>query len=106
MTHRLTHRLTHRGSTLSAPAFALVLALVSSAVPASLAAQAPADSVIWYGRRVGYTGAFTEAVAIFTEGLRHHPNDTRLLRHRGHRYVSLRDFPRATDGTSGVAKFL
>ena len=54
-----------------------------------------ADSIIWYGRRVGYTGDFAKAVAIYTEGLRHHPDEPRLLRHRGHRYVSLRDFPRA-----------
>lgn len=54
-----------------------------------------ADSIIWYGRRVGYTGAFAEAVAIYSEGLRHHPDEPRLLRHRGHRYLSLRDFPRA-----------
>ena len=53
------------------------------------------DSIIWYGRRVGYTGAFDEAVAIYTEGLRLHPGEPRLLRHRGHRFVSLRDFPRA-----------
>ena len=88
----MTHRLTHRGSTMSAPAFALVLALVSSAVPASLAAQAPADSVIWYGRRVGYTGAFTEAVAIFTRAIADLDRARTLVR--------------ATDGTSGVAKFL
>jgi tetratricopeptide (TPR) repeat protein len=53
------------------------------------------DSIIWYGRRVGYTGAFADAVAIYTEGLTHHPDEPRLLRHRGHRYISLRDFPRA-----------
>jgi len=56
---------------------------------------ANADSIIWYGRRVGYTGAFAEAVAIYTEGLRRHPDEPRLLRHRGHRFISLRDFPRA-----------
>ncbi|MHB1298153.1 MAG: tetratricopeptide repeat protein [Gemmatimonadaceae bacterium] len=56
---------------------------------------ADADSIIWYGRRVGYTGAFAEAVAIYTDGLRHHPDEPRLLRHRGHRYLSMRDFPRA-----------
>jgi tetratricopeptide (TPR) repeat protein len=54
-----------------------------------------ADSIIWYGRRVGYTGAFSDAVAIYTEGLRHHPDDARLLRHRGHRYLSLREFDKA-----------
>jgi len=49
------------------------------------------DSIVWYGRRVGYTGDFAAAVAIFTEGLRLHPNEPHLLRHRGHRYLSLRD---------------
>lgn len=49
------------------------------------------DSIIWYGRRVAYTGEFGEAIAIFTEGLRLHPNEPRLLRHRGHRYLSVRE---------------
>lgn len=50
------------------------------------------DSIIWYGRRVGYTGAFDQAVEIYTAGLRRHPDEPRLLRHRGHRYLSLRRF--------------
>lgn len=68
--------------------------------PALVAARAAwerhpedADSIIWYGRRVGYTGAFQEAVNIYSAGLRLHPNEPRLLRHRGHRYLSLRRFP-------------
>lgn len=52
-----------------------------------------ADSIIWYGRRVGYTGDFQGAVDIYTNGLRLHPNEPRLLRHRGHRYLSLRRYP-------------
>lgn len=51
-----------------------------------------ADSIIWYGRRVGYTGAFEDAVRIYTEGLRSNPDEPRILRHRGHRYISLRRF--------------
>jgi tetratricopeptide (TPR) repeat protein len=54
-----------------------------------------ADSIIWYGRRIGYTGAFADAVAIFSEGIRLHPNDARMYRHRGHRYISLREFAAA-----------
>jgi tetratricopeptide (TPR) repeat protein len=53
------------------------------------------DSIIWFGRRIGYTGAFGDAVALYTIGLRYHPDEPRLLRHRGHRYLSLRDFDRA-----------
>ena len=52
-----------------------------------------ADSIIWYGRRLGYTGAFQEAIDVYTAGLRLHPFEPRLLRHRGHRYISLRRFP-------------
>jgi len=51
------------------------------------------DSIIWYGRRVGYTGAFQEAIDIYTNGLRLHPGEPHLLRHRGHRFISLRRFP-------------
>lgn len=53
------------------------------------------DSLIWYGRHVGYSGDFQRAVAIYTEGLRAHPDEPRLLRHRGHRFISLRQFDRA-----------
>ena len=51
------------------------------------------DSIIWYGRRLGYTGAFQEAIDVYTAGLLLHPYEPRLLRHRGHRYLSLRRFP-------------
>lgn len=51
------------------------------------------DSIIWYGRRLGYTGAFQQAIDVYTAGLLLHPYEPRLLRHRGHRYISLRRFP-------------
>lgn len=51
------------------------------------------DSIIWFGRRTGYTGDFQAAVDIYTNGLRLHPDEPRLLRHRGHRYLSLRRYP-------------
>ena len=53
------------------------------------------DSITWYGRRVGYTGDFAQAVAIYSEGLRRHPDEPHLLRHRGHRLLSLRRYPEA-----------
>lgn len=53
------------------------------------------DSIIWFGRRIGYTGAFEDAIALYTIGLRLHPDEPRLLRHRGHRFISQREFPRA-----------
>jgi tetratricopeptide (TPR) repeat protein len=48
------------------------------------------DAIIWLGRRLGYLGRYNDAIAIFTQGLRIHPTSHRLLRHRGHRFISLR----------------
>lgn len=81
---------------------ALPLAAQNSPPPDLAAARAawernPAnvDSIVWYGRRVGYTGDFAAAIAIYTEGLRLHPDEPHLLRHRGHRYLSVRNVPAA-----------
>jgi len=54
-----------------------------------------ADNIIWYGRRVAYTGDYRRAIDIFSEGIEKFPDDARMYRHRGHRYVSIRDFDRA-----------
>ena len=51
-----------------------------------------ADAIIWLGRRTAYLGRFREAIGIYTEGLKFHPRDARLLRHRGHRYITVREF--------------
>jgi tetratricopeptide (TPR) repeat protein len=56
---------------------------------------ADADSIIWYGRRLGYLGRLREAIAVYTRGAELHPNDARMLRHRGHRYISVREFDNA-----------
>lgn len=54
-----------------------------------------ADALIWYGRRTAYLGRFQEAIAIFSEGIKKHPNDARMYRHRGHRYISTRQYTKA-----------
>ena len=54
-----------------------------------------AEALIWVGRRLGYLGRYREAVAIFTRGVERFPSDARFLRHRGHRYITLREFGRA-----------
>ncbi len=90
---------------------ALVVLLL--AVPCALAAQAPvnpleaslakakadydrdpsnADHAIWLGRRLAYVGRFPEAIDAFTQGIARHPDDARLYRHRGHRYITTRRF--------------
>jgi tetratricopeptide (TPR) repeat protein len=59
------------------------------------AAPGQVDSWIWLGRRTAYMSRFREAIDIFSEGLRQHPDSPHLLRHRGHRYLSIREFDRA-----------
>lgn len=54
-----------------------------------------ADSIIWYGRRVAYTGDYRGAIRIFSDGIEKHPRDARMYRHRGHRFISVREFDRA-----------
>jgi tetratricopeptide (TPR) repeat protein len=50
------------------------------------------DAIIWQGRRTAYLGEYKSAIKIFTDGIRKFPNDARLYRHRGHRYITLRCF--------------
>lgn len=54
-----------------------------------------AMNIIWYGRRVAYTGDYRRAIEIFSEGIEKHPEDARMYRHRGHRYISIREIDRA-----------
>lgn len=58
-------------------------------------APANADSIIWLGRRTAYLGRYREAITIFTEGIRKHPTDARMHRHRGHRYITVRELDKA-----------
>ena len=53
------------------------------------------DNIIWYGRRTAYLGDYREAIRIFSEGIEKHLKDARMYRHRGHRYISIREFDRA-----------
>lgn len=54
-----------------------------------------ADNIIWYGRRIAYAGDYRRAIEVFSEGIDKFPADPRFYRHRGHRYLSIREFDRA-----------
>lgn len=56
---------------------------------------ADADALIWWGRRTAYLGRYRDAIAIFSAGIAAHPTDARMYRHRGHRWLSVREFDRA-----------
>ena len=53
------------------------------------------DSIIWYARRLGYLGQLRESIQIYTAGMALYPDNPWLYRHRGHRYISVRDFDAA-----------
>ena len=53
------------------------------------------EHIIWYGRRLAYLGYYKEAIAIYTKGIKLHPNNARFYRHRAHRYITLRCYDNA-----------
>lgn len=55
------------------------------------------DAVIWLGRRTAYLGRYRDAIDTFSKGIAAHPNDARMYRHRGHRYITIREFDSAIE---------
>jgi hypothetical protein len=65
-----------------------------------------ADALIWLGRRTAYLGRFDEAIKLYTEGIKKHPRDARLYRHRGHRYITTRRFREAVGDLERAARLI
>jgi tetratricopeptide (TPR) repeat protein len=65
-----------------------------------------ADAIIWLGRRLAYLGRYRDAIATFTEGIQKHPTDARMYRHRGHRYLTVRELDQATADFSKAAELI
>jgi tetratricopeptide (TPR) repeat protein len=53
------------------------------------------ENTIWFGRRLAYLFQFEQAFAVYTDGIRQFPQAHQLCRHRGHRYISTRQFEQA-----------
>lgn len=53
------------------------------------------DNIIWLGRRTAYLYRYREAIDIYSQGLEKFPKSPELYRHRGHRYISTRQFDKA-----------
>jgi Tetratricopeptide repeat len=64
------------------------------------------DAQIWLGRRTAYLGRYREAIDIYTRALATHPDEPRLLRHRGHRYISVRRFDLAAADLERAAQLV
>ncbi len=64
------------------------------------------ENIIWYGRRTAYLGKYDDAIKIYSDGLKLFPNEPRLYRHRGHRYISIRKFDEAIADYEKAAKLI
>ena len=65
-----------------------------------------ADALIWLGRRHGYLGQYGQAISVFTDGIRRFPSDPRMYRHRGHRYITIRQFDKAIADLEHAARLM
>jgi len=61
------------------------------------------DAIIWYGRRLAYLSRYRDAIDVYSRGLESHPDSFRLRRHRGHRYITTRNFDAAIADLSAAA---
>lgn len=64
------------------------------------------ENFIWYARRLGYLSRFNEAIEILSQGIDKYPGSYRLLRHRGHRFISMRLFDRAIDDLTKASQLM
>jgi tetratricopeptide (TPR) repeat protein len=53
------------------------------------------ENWIWYGRRMAYTHNYPKAIDIYSEAIKRFPSSPELLRHRGQRYITSRNFDSA-----------
>ena len=54
-----------------------------------------AEAIIWTGRRLGYLWRYNDAIAMFSKGIALYPDNAKFYRHRGHRYITIRQFAKA-----------
>lgn len=64
------------------------------------------DNIIWYGRRTAYLGQYEKAIAIYSKGIEKFPSESRLYRHRGHRYISIRMYNEAINDLKRASKLI
>ena len=65
-----------------------------------------AEAIIWVARRLGYLWRYNDAIAMLTKGIALHPDNPRLYRHRGHRYITIRQFTRAQADLEKAAQLI
>lgn len=76
----------------------------ASKAAADFSSDPSEEHYIWYGRREAYRYHYPLAMEIFTEGLQRYPASYKLKRHRGHRYMTIRDFDHAIEDLEDAAR--
>lgn len=64
------------------------------------------EAIIWLGRRLAYLGKFREAIDVFGGGAKKFSTDARFYRHRGHRYITVRQFDSAIADFEKAARLM
>jgi tetratricopeptide (TPR) repeat protein len=62
------------------------------------------ETVILYGRSLAGLWRYHEAIDVYTKGITAHPDDAMLYRHRGHRYITIREFDKAVADLTKAAE--
>ena len=93
-----------RRPALAAEARARMEGQLADAERALAASPGSAEAAVWVARRLGYLGRFRDALAVLDRAAAAHPDDPWVFRHRGHRYLTVRDFPRAAADLERAAR--
>jgi len=64
------------------------------------------ERIIWLGRRLAYLWRYRESIEVYSKGIAQHPNYAKLYRHRGHRYITVREFDKAIADLEKAAKLI
>jgi len=64
------------------------------------------DALIWVARREGYLWRYHQAITWLDQGIDRWPDNAKLYRHRGHRYITVRDFARAQADLEKAARLI
>ncbi|MCL6258670.1 tetratricopeptide repeat protein [Aquiflexum sp. TKW24L] len=64
------------------------------------------DNLIWIGRREAYLGRYDLAIRTFSKAAKQFPESYEPLRHRGHRYISIRKFDLAISDFLNAVKLM
>ncbi|HXV60130.1 MAG TPA: hypothetical protein VEK15_05510 [Vicinamibacteria bacterium] len=70
------------------------------------AAPESAENIIWLGRRLAYLWRYRDAIEVYTKGIEKHPDNYKLFRHRGHRYITVRNFEAAIADLERAARLI